>query len=150
MSYQSQTVARKDLRLAATALSNGSFDASPITWRISSYNQVTLLCTVASFAATSVDIQVEFAFPAETPGTVRDPDPVAADWFARSFLDTSAATASTVTMNVPCRKMQWSFVGNGTYEVPIPVMSKWMRVKAQTTGVPAGTTLSIVGVIGMA
>ena len=148
MTYRPHVGARQTLRASATAIST-SFDSSPTEVLVQSWNQVTLLCTLSLATATSVEIEVDFASPAQGPNGA-EIAPVAADWFTRVYTDTAAATASTGIMVVPTRKIQFSLVASGSYEIPIPVMARYMRVRAKTTGGPGATTLSIIGVQGLA
>lgn len=149
MSYNPCVGGRQTLRASATALST-SFDAAPTSVRISNWNQVTLLITVANFAtATSVDIEVDFATPAQGPGGA-EIAPAASDWYTRTYTDTAAATASTTTMLIPTRKVQFNFVGNGVYELPFKTMAQYVQVRAKTTLGPGTTTCQIIAVEGMA
>lgn len=150
MSYNPATQSRQTLRASTTAITT-SYDSSPAELRVNNQNQLILYCDLALNTATSVEIQVDFATPAEgTNVSGRDASPASSDWFTRTYLDAAAATASSGTMTVPTRKMTFQLVETGRYEIPIPMMGKWVRVRAKTTLGPGTTTLSIVGAEGLA
>lgn len=150
MSYNPSAQSRQVLRASTLALST-SYDASPTELRVNNQNQLILLCDLTLATATSVEIQIDFATPAEgTNVGSRDASPSSTDWFTRTYLDTAAAVASSGTETVPTRKMTFQLVETGRYEIPLPMMAKWVRVRAKTTAGPGATTLSIVGVEGLA
>lgn len=150
MSYNPSVGARQNLRLSSLAITT-SYDTPAFSIRCANFNTLTLLCDLALNTATSVEIQVEVATPADTPGLGnKDPDPVAADWYARTSSNDSGLTVGSGIITIPTAAAVYQLGATGKYEIVIrDLMSKWVRVKAKTTGGPGSTTLAIVGVQGL-
>ena len=151
MAFQPTIVGRVPLRDSTLAIGT-SYDTTPAYQiRVQGSNCVMLQITVALNTATSAEVQVEFATPLQANGTNLDPAPVTADWFARSDGNYTGRTITSGVIANPMGAVAFSFAASGTYEVVLyPVMAKWLRVKAKTTGGPGTTTVSVTGVTGMA
>ncbi len=150
MSYNPCVQATQTLRAAATAITT-SYDAAPTELRIQNMNCVALLCDLALNTATSVEIQVDVATPANGPGTVGEPAPVAADWYPLTSYNLSGLTITADELLAPQGKLTIRLTATGKYCIVLRnVFGKYMRVRAKTTAGPGTTTLSILGVEGLA
>lgn len=145
MSYNPAVQSRQVLRASSVSIGTG-YDASPTELRVNNQNTIMLYCDLTLNTATSAEIQVDFATPAEgTNLGARDDTPASGDWFTRAI--EGSPSSGVVAMS----NKTFQLTATGRYEIPVtPVMGKWFRVRAKTTGGPGSTTLSIVGVEGLA
>lgn len=150
MAYNPSVQGRQTLRPSATAIGT-SYDAAPTAVKIRGQNTVTLLCDLTLDTATSVEIQVEIATPADTNGTNVDPAPVAADWFPIHGANLSGLTVGSGIITIPVGAAVFQLGATGKVAIRLKdLCASWIRVKAKTTGGPGATTLSIIGVEGLA
>lgn len=142
--------ARQVLRSSGLALGT-SYDATPAAEiKAQGFNVLTLLCDLTLNTATSVEVVVEVATPADTATGVKDSDPVAGDWYAKTSANLSGLTVGTGAITIPVGAATFQLGATGRYEIVLPnLCAKWVRVKAKTTGGPGTTTLQIIGVQGV-
>lgn len=135
MSYR-PTISRDPSSLRTGTLGT-SYDANPTPLDFRGWNQAILLFNL-SLDGTSCEIKIEVASPADTDAT-----PASGDWHQITYLDTSAASASSGTETVPVRALIIQLVETMKYAFPLPVNYKWVRVSAKRTGGSAASTLTI-------
>lgn len=152
MAYNPAVQSTQVLRASGTAIGT-SYDAAPVELRIQNQNRVALYCNLNLNTATDVLIQVDVATPANGPGLANEPAPVAADWYPLSETNISGLTVggTPVTITAPYGQLTIQLTQTGKYAIVLDdVFGKYMRVRAKTTGGPGTTTLSIIGVQGLA
>ncbi len=116
---------------AAAATTTSFFPSNAV--RVQNWNQVTLLVDITLGAATGVEVLVEFATPDNGPGTIQEPAPVAADWYARTYQKTASAVSAGGYVSVPTERLLFQFSANGKFEVVVPhTMAKYMRVQVRS------------------
>lgn len=146
----------KILRASTTALTS-SYDSTNIpVLPLNQKNQAILLIKVAAIdaACTGVFIQIDAAIPAETntasgvsSGLVQ---PVSTDWYQLPYQDNASVSASGGIATVPIDILELKFTVNCAIAYPIPLLYKWLRVRAKATGTVGATTLRVLGVGGLA
>ncbi len=150
MAYNPSVQGRQVLRAAATAIGT-SYDAAPTPIKIRGQNTVTLLCDMTLNTASSVEIQVEVATPADVNGTNVDAAPAAADWYPLEAGNASGLTVGSGIITIPIGAATWQLGATGKCTIRLQgLCASWLRVKAKTTGGPGTTTLSVIGVEGLA
>ena len=141
---------RQVLRASGTAIGT-SYDAAPVAVKIRGLNTVTLLCDLTLNTATSAEIQVEIATPADTNGTNVDSPPAAADWYPLESHNVSGLTVGSGIITIPVGAAVYQLGATGKATIRLTnICASWLRVKAKTTGGPGSTTLSVIGVEGLA
>lgn len=152
MSYNPSVQGRKVLRASATALAAGTYDSANIPeFLIQNCNTVALLCDLTLNTATSVEIQVDCATPDNSPGTVIEPAPVAADWYTLAHANVSGLTVAAPIITAPYGHLTIQLAATGKYLITLKsdAFGKYLRVRAKTTAGPGLTTLGIIGVSGL-
>jgi hypothetical protein len=150
MGYIPRVVARQTLRSSATAITT-SYDSVGIPeTRLQNMNALELLCDLTLNTATSVEIQVEVAVPAETASGTEATAPAASDWYALSSANISGLTVGSGVITAPTGALVIQLAATGKYAIVLKdLLAKWVRVKAKTTAGPGTTTLNIIGVEGL-
>ncbi len=150
MAYNIVTGARQTLRLSTLQIVQDTYDTAPTEIKVQGWNQVVLYCDLALNTATSVEIQVQVAAPADVPGQIKDAAPASGDWHTLAYIDTALAAGTTGTKQIPVRLREYQLPATNKYAIELPIAAKWMRVRAKTTGAVGTTTLAIIGQQGMA
>lgn len=147
MSYIPQvTGCEKTLRSSATAISTSydTPDANTPVLRMQNSNQLILFCNLSLATATSVEIKLQVANPADD----QVPAFGSALWF-----DLPYNTAGTITSGeavVPTGSLVYRMTATGKIAISYPCCFKFVRVVAKTTAGPGATTLAITASQGMA
>jgi len=151
VAYNPSVQATQVLRSSATAIGT-SYDSSNIPeCKIQNMNRVTLMCDLTLATATSVEIQVDLATPADSRAIPTEVAPVAADWYPLASANVSGLTITATELLVPQGQLTLRLTATGKYAIVLKdVFGKYLRVRAKTTAGPGATTLSIIGVEGLA
>ena len=148
MSYNPQVGGcEKTLRSSATAIgtSYDTPDADTPVLRQQNWNQLILHCNLSLATATSVEIKVQVANPAE--------DSAAPVFGSALWFDLPYNTAGTITAGeavVPTGSLVYRMTATGKIAVSVPCAYKYVRVLAKTTAGPGATTLAITASQGLA
>ena len=134
------------MRLAATAITTSydTPDADTQVLRMGNWNQLILFCNLTLATATSVEIKLQVANPANDEVPAYD----SALWF-----DLPYSTAGTITSGeavVPIGSLVYRMTATGKVAPSFPCAYKFVRVLAKTTGGPGATTLAITASQGLA